>query len=527
MMTDAMKPLGLSMFLLITPAPMVEAGGRLFVDITARLASPASRTALLDLWKGDPLTWSALQAILERGDFIRSIPDAESRVPPARPTVPLDPDPAIVGELIEQNQASVAKLKREIEGKSGPALFDFILADLQELKRLLFDPRSHQVFMTAIEATWWLDEHLETWLGETKAADTLAQSVPHNVTSEMGLALLDVADAIRPHPAVIAYLEGVTDDSFLAVLPTLDGGRDARDAICAYLAKYGMRGAGEIDITRPRWSERPTTLVPLILSNIKSFAPGAAQERFARGRDQAAHAERELLRRLRALPEGEAKAAEAVQRIDRLRAFIGYREYPKYGLVSRTFIYKQALLQEAERLVQAGVLRAKEDCFYLTFQELHEVARTQQVDRALIERRTEAFEAYRALVPPRVLTSEGERVTGSYRRDGLPAGALVGLAVSAGTVEGRARVILDMADAAVEPGDILVTAFTDPSWTPLFIGIAGLVTEVGGPMTHGAVIAREYGLPAVVGVEGATRLIRDGQRIRVDGAAGYVELLTE
>ena len=131
--------------------------------------------------------------------------------------------------------------------------------------------------------------------------------------------------------------------------------------------------------------------------------------------------------------------------------------------------------------------------------------------------RKDAFRSYQALTPPRVLTSEGETIAGAYRRGELPAGALVGLPVSAGIVEGRARVILDMAEADLEAGDILVTAYTDPRWTPLFVAITGLVTEVGGLMTHGAVIAREYGLPAVVGVEGATRLIRDGQRIRVNG----------
>jgi rifampicin phosphotransferase len=124
-----------------------------------------------------------------------------------------------------------------------------------------------------------------------------------------------------------------------------------------------------------------------------------------------------------------------------------------------------------------------------------------------------------------VLTSDGEAVAGSYRRDDRPAGALVGLAVSAGTVEGRARVVLDIGDADLEEGDILVTAYTDPSWSPLFVSIQGLVTEVGGRMTHGAVIAREYGLPAVVGVERATELIEDGQRIRLHGTDGYIELL--
>jgi phosphohistidine swiveling domain-containing protein len=194
-------------------------------------------------------------------------------------------------------------------------------------------------------------------------------------------------------------------------------------------------------------------------------------------------------------------------------------------MVSLYFVYRQSLMQEAELLVDARVFRDKDDLFYLRFEEIQDVVRTQRADDQLIRERTEGFASYQALTPPRVLTSDGEAVAGAYRRDDVPAGALVGLPVSAGTIEGRARVILDMAEADLEAGDILVTAFTDPSWTPLFVAITGLVTEVGGLMTHGAVIAREYGLPAVVGVENATRLIRDGQRIRVHGTDGYVEIL--
>jgi phosphoenolpyruvate synthase/pyruvate phosphate dikinase len=341
----------------------------------------------------------------------------------------------------------------------------------------------------------------------------------------MGLALLDVADVIRPYPDVVAFLRHVDDEDFLEELGELPGGREARDAIRAYLDTYGMRCVGEIDITRPRWSERPTTLVPIILGNVENFEPGAAERHFEQGRQEAQTKEQELLARLRALPDGERKAEETKRMIERVRTFIGYREYPKYGMVSRYFVYKQALLDEAERLVRAGVLREKEDIFYLTFQELHDVVRTHEVDDQLIRRRKDAFRSYLALTPPRVLTSDGEVIAGAYRRDDVPAGALVGLPVSGGTIEGRARVILDMAEADLEAGDILVTAYTDPSWTPLFVAIKGLVTEVGGLMTHGAVIAREYGLPAVVGVEHATRLIEDGQRIRVDGTDGYVEIL--
>ena len=529
MMTDPMKPLGLSLWQMTTPRPMSEAGGRLFVDVTRGLASPASRAGLLEvLGRSDPLLGDALETIVERGDFIPSLPDERPGGPPSDGAGdPIETDPAIVTELIGRSQASIAALKREIRTKSGSELLDFILADIPELKRILFDPQSHQVFMAAMEATWWLNEQLETWLGEKNAADTLAQSVPHNITSEMGLALLDVADAIRPHPDVVAFLEHVEDEGFLEELATLAGGPQARDAIRAYLDTYGMRCVGEIDITRPRWSERPTTLVPMILGNVKNFEPGAGERRFEQGRQEAWKKEQELLERLRALPDGERKAGEVKRMIDRVRTFIGYREYPKYGMVSRYFVYKQALLEEAERLVQAHVLREAEDIFYLRFEEFHDVVRTREVDYQLIRQREEAFRSYQALRPPRVLTSDGECVAGAYRRDDLPTGALVGLPVSAGTIEGRARVILDMAEADLETGDILVTAYTDPSWTPVFVAIDGLVTEVGGLMTHGAVIAREYGLPAVVGVEHATRLIRDGQRIRVHGTAGYVEILAD
>src|SRR5438309_6033308 len=493
MMTDPMKPLGLSLWQLTALRPMYEAGGRLFVDVTQGLASPASRAGLLEvIGKGDPLIRDALQTILDRGDFIRSFPDEGPGGPPASGApAPIETDPAIVADLIGRSQASIAALKRDIRTKSGSALLDFILADIQELKRLLSAPQSFQVFMGAMEATWWLNEQLQAWLGEKNAADTLTQSVPHNVTSEMGLALLDVADVIRPHPEVVAFLQHVEDEGFLDDLAKLAGGREARDAIRAWLDRYGMRCVGEIDITRPRWSEHPTTLVPMLLGNIKNFEPGAGGRHFEQGRQEAWKKEQELLQRLRALPDGERKAEEAKRMIDRVRTFIGYREYPKYGMVSRYFVYKQALLEEAERLVQAHVLREKEDIYYLRFQELQDVVRTNQVDDELIRRRKDAFRSYQALTPPRVLTSDGEVIAGAYRREDLPAGALVGLPVSAGTGEGRARVMLDLVEADLEAGDILVTAYTDPSWTPLFVAIKGLVTEVEGLMTHGAVIARE------------------------------------
>ncbi|MFG2476291.1 rifamycin-inactivating phosphotransferase [Streptomyces fagopyri] len=527
MMTDPMKPLGLSMWQLTAMVPMHGAGGRLFVDVTRRLASPASRAGLLDVMgRGDPLVRDALETVLDRGDFVPSLPDTGPGGPPSGGApAPIETDPAIVAELIERSQVSVAALERDIRTKTGPALFDFLLEAFEEHRRVLGDPLNFQAIMAGMEATWWLNDKLWEWLGEKNAADTLTLSAPDNITSEMGLALLDVADVIRPHPEVVSFLRGVEDEGFLDELAKLPGGTETRDALETYLDRYGMRCVAEIDITRPRWRERPTTLVPVILDNVRNFEPGAAERRFEQGLHKAREKEQDVLSRLRALPDGDLKADEAKRMIDRVRTFIGYREYPKYGIVSRYFVYKRALLEEAERLVRAGVLPEKEDIFYLTFQEFHAVARSHQVDGRLVQRRKDAFRSYHALTPPRVLTSDGEALSGAYRRDDVTAGALVGLPVSAGTVEGRARVVLDMAEADLEAGDILVTTFTDPSWSPLFVAVAGLVTEVGGLMTHGAVIAREYGLPAVVGVEGATRLIRDGQRIRVHGTDGYVEIL--
>ena len=525
MMTDPMKPLGLSLWQLTTPRPMAEAGGRLFVDVTQTLGSPTSRAGIMDmLGRSDVLIRDAMQSILDRGDFVKERPDEAPSPPAGGAPPPIPTDPAIVDGLIGRAETSIAALKRDIQTRSGPALFDFILEDIKELRRLMAESRL--AIMAGIEATWWLNDQLYAWLGEKNAADTLARSVPNNVTSQMGLALLDVADVIRPHSDVVAVLQNVVDENFLDELTSIEGGREARDAIRGFLDNYGMRCAGEIDITRPRWSERPTTLLPVILANVKTFEPGASERRFAQGREDASKKEHELLERLRALPDGEPKAEEVKRMIDRVRTFIGYREYPKFQMVSRYLVYKQALLAEADRLVKAQVLREKEDMFFLRFDELHEVVRTNHVDDELIAQRKDAFRSYQALTPGRVLTSDGEILDGSYRRDDFPAGALVGLAVSAGTIEGRARVILDMAKADLEPGDILVTAFTDPSWTPLFVAIKGLVTEVGGLMTHGAVIAREYGLPAVVGVLDATRLIQDGQRIRLDGTNGYVQILS-
>ncbi len=538
MMTDAIKPLGMSFFqLLAGNFPMHPAGGRLFWEVTHDLASPVGRKIVLStMGKSDRLITNAIKGLIQRKDFMASLPRGKRSI--SMRTEGLSwamfvqaikiyrkNDPTIIQDLIARNEASLSELRQRIVKVSGDELFAFIVRDRKTLKEIMYDPRGFGAIIVGMLALGWINNKMEKWLDEKSAADTLTQSVPNNVTSEMGLALLDVADVVRQYPAVIEYFQHASNENFFADLAKLEGGDAVSRSIRAYLEKYGMRCPGEIDITRTRWNEQPSMLVPAILSNIKNFAPNASSVKFEQGRQEAEQKERVLLSRLGRLPGGKPKAQKTKRMISVLRNFIGYREYPKYSFIQRFWIYKQALLKEAVNLVQKGIILEKEDIYYLSFEELREVVCTNQLDYTIITRRKKEYLAYEKLTPPRVMTSEGEAISGSFNTGNIPEGALPGIPVSAGTIEGRARVILKMEDADIEAGDILVTAFTDPSWTPLFVSVKGLVTEVGGVMTHGSVVAREYGLPAVVSVENATKLIKDGQWIRVNGTEGYVEIL--
>lgn len=539
MMTDAIKPLGISFFqLLADEIPIYQAGGRLFLDLAHDLASAVGRAIILRIWgKGDPLMRSAILSLMKRKAFMKSLPHGKRylrlgseglswSLPVLAVKIYRQNDATLIQELISRNEASIRELEQNIATVSGDGLFSFILQDGKQLKEIMYDQRGMAVILVGLYAVNWLNQKMEKWLGVKSAADTLSQSVANNITSEMGLALLAVADVARQYPAVIEYFHHAGDVAFFADLARLEGGEPVGRALRAYLEKYGMRCSGEIDITRPRWHETPTALIPMILNNIQNFGPNSGSLKFEQGRLEAERMEQELLSRLAELPGGGKKAGKTRKMISVLRNFIGYREYPKYTFIQRYWIYKQALLKEAAALRQKGVVREEEDIYYLSFAELRETVRNNRLDYAIITRRKEEYKVYEKLTPPRVMTSEGEVLSGEYDTGNIPQGALPGIPVSAGSIEGRARVVLKLEDASVEAGDILVTPFTDPSWTPVFVSIKGLVTEVGGMMTHGAVIAREYGLPAVVGVDNATRLIKDGQRIRINGTEGYVEILS-
>jgi pyruvate,water dikinase len=540
MMTEAMKPLGLSFFQKgLEEAPLTEAGGRFFIDMAPDLASPVGRRiALASMGRIDPLMDSAIQSLAQRKDFMKGLArDGQRylsmngagylswRLPVETVKLYRSNDPAVVSTLRARHDRALEDLQRRLGSLSGDELFEAILDDLRQLKDAVTDPRSMAVVFVGLYALNWINKHMEKWLVVKGAADTLAQFVANDVTSEMGLALLDVGDTVRSHPAAMAALPKLTDTTFFAELSAIEGGEAVSRSIQDFLQKYGMRCSGEIDLTRPRWSEQPSQLVPMILSSIKNLEPNARATRITQSRRHAEEMQNSLLERIGRLPGGRRKARRTQRMISRMRNFAGYREYPKYLMMRHYWILKQPMLKEAAKLVERGVVGRSDDIYFLSFEEFRQAVRTGRLDHNLITRRRSEFEAYERLTPPRIVTSEGEVPAGAYKNVRVPSSALAGIPASAGTVEGRARIILTLADAYLEEGDILVTTFTDPSWTPAFLNVKGLVTEVGGTMTHGAVVAREYGLPAVVGVDGATRLIPDGERIRVNGTEGYVELL--
>ncbi|SEH01273.1 pyruvate, water dikinase [Nonomuraea solani] len=538
MMTDAFKPLGLSFFALLHDrlgrSAGTVTGGRFYKDMSAELSSPMARAVTLkSLGQVDVLMANALRTVLTRKDFARGLARGKTSIlafgeggvlPMVRQYLSMArrDDADVVPQLIAENEATVERLRRGIAGRSGDELFQYILDDHDVLAALTFDPRSVAAAFVGIQSVNWVNKHMKAWLGVENAADSIAQSADHNVVAAMGLSLLDVADVIRPFPEVVRHLETVGRDTLLPGLDLLEGGPRARRALEGYLAEYGMHCSGDIDITRTRWSEDPTLLVPLLLANVRNLEPGESARKAGRGRAEAERMIADLLDRLKGSPR---KARKAARQMSLVRHFIGYREYSKHALLQRYELYKRALMAEADRLAGNGVIERAEDVHFLSLEEFREVVRTGRADRALIERRRAEFEEYGKLTPPRVITSEGEVISGEYDTGALPEGALAGIAVSSGVVEGRARIVRSMRDAAVEEGDILVTVFTDPSWSPLFVSVKGVVMEVGGVMTHGAVVAREYGLPAVVGVQNATQVIEEGRRIRVNGTEGYVELL--
>jgi phosphohistidine swiveling domain-containing protein len=360
-------------------------------------------------------------------------------------------------------------------------------------------------------------------LGDTWTSDVL-RSLPHNSTTEMDLELWELATRLRAdadaatslrdtEPAVLArrYREG-------RVPPALQDGVDR------FLARHGHRAVAEIDLGVPRWSDDPTYVLGVLANYLRLDDPELAPDAvFARGARVAEATVTDVVKRVR--QRSRARALVVRFALNRVRALAGMRETHKDYLIRILAHARELIAAVGVELAGRGLLDDPADVFFLDLTEAR-TALTGVDHRATVAARREEYEReLRRRHVPRVLLSDGTEpeALGTAAPTGEE-GALVGTAASAGTVTARARVVLDPVGAHLEPGEILVAPSTDPGWTPLFLTAGGLVMEMGGPNSHGAVVAREYGIPAVVGVPGATTQIETGQLVTVDGAAGVVRV---
>ncbi|MGI5859963.1 MAG: phosphoenolpyruvate synthase [Tepidanaerobacteraceae bacterium] len=535
-MTDTIKPQGMSFFEMISESTMEKVGGRIYADITHDLSSFIGRKRLvMATGKQDPLMQSAIKQLINDKDFMSSLPRGKRNIKGGIFTISsiLETikiyrrnDPTVIDEILDEFEKETLEIDGELSKLSGEQALDFILKDRDSLLTMAYNPTMLGAITAAILANDSLNKNIEKWLGDKNVADIFTKSLDHNITTEMGMALGDLSDTIRKHSEVSKYIsDNPSDESFFKEMEKLPGGQETSLVFKEFIDKFGMRCPGEIDITKDRFEERPTQLIPILLNNIRVLAPGEHKIRFIEGRQKAKDKETEIIQRLKNLAGGDRKAKKVSNSIRLLRNYAGCREYPKYYIVRRYQIYKKTLKKEAHKLLAKGVIKNWEDIFYLYFDELYQAVKTNKLDYSIIERRKKDYLRYEKLTPPRVITSNGYVPSPEFSSGHIPKRAIHGIPVSTGVVKGRARVALTVDEAVIEEGDILVTRFTDPSWTPLFVTVKGLVTEVGGFTTHGAIITREYGLPGVVGVENATKLIKDGQTIRVNGTEGYVEIL--
>jgi pyruvate,water dikinase len=350
------------------------------------------------------------------------------------------------------------------------------------------------------------------------------RSLPDNVTTEMDLSLWKTAAAIRADEES-AQAFAAAEASTLARqylsgrLPSA-----AQTAIGQFLNKYGMRGIGEIDLGQPRWREEPTYIMNALQSYLQIPHESAPDVVFALGEHAAQSGIETLAAEARRQHGGWLKEKLVRAAGHRIRLLMGARESPKFFAIRTMGIARRALLEVGQEFVEAGTLEYPDDLVFLKLAELDALSRQEPQNwTALIHERRAAYEReLRRRQVPRVLVSDGRAFFEGIGAQTDTGDVITGSPVSPGVVEGIVHVVLDPRGIQLAPGEILVCPGTDPAWTPLFLSAGGLITEVGGMMTHGSVVAREYGIPAVVGVHQATLRLKNGQLIKLDGTTGKI-----
>ena len=355
--------------------------------------------------------------------------------------------------------------------------------------------------------------------------EAVLRSAPGNVTTEMDLELWQIAAMVRRDAPATAALRDrapaqLADDYRAGALPPV-----LQRGMTEFLHHYGQRAVAEIDLGMPRWSDDPAHLFGVLAGYLQlDGETRSPDQHFRRGERQAMAMIESLTARAR--QRSRLRGLVVGLCLRRARALVGLREMPKFLMITAFARARAVLTRIGGELADTGAIAAPEDIFFLDFDEIADAATGVEVRTRISERRRDYDTELGRRHVPRIVLSDGtepEAVAVAGTDEPEP-GLLAGTPASAGLVTAPARVILDPAGASLSPGEILVAPSTDPGWTPLFLTAGGLVMEMGGANSHGAVVAREYGIPAVVGVTGATTMITTGSEVTVDGAGGAVRL---
>ena len=517
---------------LIGPTAFVEAGQRLFVDVTPVLRSSFGRRLLGRVLGAMEARTDAIFSQLVSDPRLSLVPTPRWRLFRTLLSLVIRArTPFYMLQALVSPAATRARTKRvEVQFRqlSGIVASASAADGLHEVEHFILEKMPRLFFsLVSIVGVGLGANVLAGKLLQGLATDderqTVLRGLAYNPTTEMDLALWALAGRISAEPTTAQTLRATPlqrlaqdyHDNLLP--PTLQQG------LADFLRTYGHRAVAEIDLGLPRWSEDPTHILGILINYLQLQNPELAPDvQFRRGAEAAEAMVAELTRR--ATRKGRLRGMLVGFLLNRTRALVGLREVPKFCAIVLFAQIRKLLWPVGEELVQAGRLEAAGDIFFLTLSEARAALAGTDL-HSLVQERHASYEhelARRRI--PRVLLSDGTTPAGETLLTGEAQRMLRGTPASAGVVTALARVILDPVGAYLEPGEILVAPSTDPGWTPLFLTASGLVMEMGGAVSHGAVVAREYGIPAVVGVPGATERITTGQCIMVDGSAGMVFL---
>ncbi|QNU66756.1 phosphoenolpyruvate synthase [Ruminiclostridium herbifermentans] len=502
-------------------------GGRLFSDFSSLFNRRFYRNlALKILPEVEPLTAAALSEVFSKHAKFHK---KKIHFPKGLKTLPIK----VIYRFLKGNTLNTVEYaykligeicdKRSLEILTAPAGQQRIKAVYDNMKLIdIVVNKFAPLIGTSMLALKMMKRLEKNIFGEELYTPYVESGLEGNITTEMGLMLGDIADLANQHEGVISELKNPNYATLNQRIYARND--DFSEKWAEFIDIYGCRCAGELDISCPRWRENPELIAKQIVTLALGKTLGDHRDEYKATVKKAKAKANEFINQVQ-LKAGKRKARKLAKYVRIYREVFPIREHMKYILVRIMDSARVALLKEGADMVRKGQILRAEDIFLFHYKEIYEAIEKGYDLRDLADERREELRYWNKLNPPRILTSEGECIMGKHTLKNVPTGALVGSGVSAGTKEGKAKVVLDPKNSVVEAGEILVAPFTDPGWTPLFINAAGLVTEIGGKLTHGSVVAREYGIPAVTGVVDATKKIKTGQRIRIDGTNGYVQIL--